>query len=142
MNHIKYLFEKSILNWRLARWALLLAEYDLKYSPLKAIKGRVVSDFFAEHTIQEEPIIDTTSLPDDEILNIQYEYWELYFGASNYRGCGVGLFLISPNDDQTLLSLKLDFAVINNTTEYEACLYGLQTTLIINIKNLKIYADS
>ncbi|KAL9230653.1 hypothetical protein vseg_005977 [Gypsophila vaccaria] len=120
-----------------------ITEYDLKYLPLKAIKGRAVSDLFAEHAIREEPIIDTTSLPDDGILNVQNEYWELNFdGASNYRGCGIGVLLISPNGDHTPLSLKLDFAVTNNAVEYEACMYGLQASLFLNSKNITVYGDS
>ncbi|KAL9224714.1 hypothetical protein vseg_000724 [Gypsophila vaccaria] len=143
MDPIKYLFEKPILNGRLARWTLLLAEYDIKYVPLKAIKGRAVSDFFAENAIPEESITDVTSLPDEGIFNIQHEFWELYFdGASNYRGCGIGALIISPTGDHTPLSIKLDFPVTNNAAEYEACLHGLQAAIFLNIKALRVYGDS
>ncbi|KAL9237264.1 hypothetical protein vseg_011837 [Gypsophila vaccaria] len=102
MDPIKYLFEKPILNGRLARWTLLLAEYDIKYVPLKAIKGRAVSEFFAENAIPEESNTDVTSLPDEGLFSIQNECWELYFdGASNYPGCGIGALIISPNGDHT-----------------------------------------
>ena len=40
---LKYLFEKSTLNWRLSRWIVMLAEFDLKFMPQKSIKGSVVS---------------------------------------------------------------------------------------------------
>ncbi|KAL9243902.1 hypothetical protein vseg_017739 [Gypsophila vaccaria] len=143
MDPIKYLFEKPILNGRLARWTLLLAEYNIKYVPLKTIKGRAVSDFFAGNAIVEQPITDVTSLPDDGILNVQTEHLELYFdGASNLRGCGVGILIISPGGDHTPFSIKLYFAVTKNAAEYEACLYGLQAALILNIKSLRVYGDS
>ena len=54
MDPIKYLFDKQILNGRLAQWTLLLSEFDLTYVPLKAIKGRAVSDFLAEHAIDKK----------------------------------------------------------------------------------------
>ncbi|KAL9235974.1 hypothetical protein vseg_010690 [Gypsophila vaccaria] len=143
MDPIKYLFEKPILNGRLSRWTLLLAEYDIKYVPLKAIKDRAVSDFFAENAIPEESTTDVTSLPDEGIFSIQNEFWELYFnGASNYRGCGIGALIISPSGDHTPLSIKLDFPVTNNAAEYEACLHGLQAAIFLSIKALRVYGDS
>ncbi|KAK9740018.1 hypothetical protein RND81_03G004900 [Saponaria officinalis] len=143
MDLIKYLFEKPVLNGRMARWTLLLAEFDIKYVLLKAIKGRSVSDFLADNAILEESGVDTTSLPDDGILNIINEYWELYFdGASNYRGCGVGIMLISPSGDHKPLSIKHKFDITNNAAEYKACQYGLQAALVLNIQNLKVYGDS
>ncbi|KAK9682718.1 hypothetical protein RND81_10G091600 [Saponaria officinalis] len=143
MDLIKYLFEKPVLNGRMARWTLLLAEFDIKYIPLKAIKGQAVFDFLADNAILERPTTHTTTLPDIGILNIVNEYWELYFdGASNYRGCGVGILLISPSGDHTPLSIKLDFDVTNNAAEYKACLYGLQAALVLKIQNLMVYGDS
>ncbi|KAL9243945.1 hypothetical protein vseg_017775 [Gypsophila vaccaria] len=143
MDPIKYLFEKPILNGRLARWTLLLAEYDIKYVPLKAIEGRAVSDFFAENAIPEESTTNITSLRDEGIFSIQNEFWELYFdGASNYRGCGIGALIILPSGNHTPLSNKLDFPVTNNAAEYEACLHGLQAAVFLNIKALRVYGDS
>ncbi|KAL9246151.1 hypothetical protein vseg_019724 [Gypsophila vaccaria] len=143
MDPIKYLFKKPVLNGRLARWTLLLAEYDIKYVPLKAIKGRAVSGFFAENTTPEESTTDVTSLPDEGIFSIQNEFWKLYFdGASNYRGCGIGALIISPSGDHTPLSIKLDFPVTKNAAEYEACLIGLQAAIFLNIKALRVYGDS
>ncbi|KAL9236801.1 hypothetical protein vseg_011429 [Gypsophila vaccaria] len=143
MDPIQYLFEKPFLSGRLARWTLLLAKYDIKYVPLKAIKGREVSDFFAENVIPEESNTDVTSLPDEGIFSIQNECWELYFdGASNYRGCGIVALNISPNGDYAPLSVKLDFAVTNNAAEYKQYLHGLQAAIFLNIKALRIYGDS
>src|SRR5687767_8632988 len=36
---IKYVFEKSALTGRIARWQMLLSEYDIKYRAQKAVKG-------------------------------------------------------------------------------------------------------
>ena len=145
---IKYIFEKPVLNGRFARWTLLLSEYDIKYVPLKAIKGRVVSDFLAKNTVSE-PVVDTTTFPDDGLYHItstnhiSEETWKLFFdGTSNHRGCGIGILLISPDACRTPMSIKIDFEVTNNAAEYEACLQGLRAALALNIKNLQVFGDS
>jgi len=130
MDPIKYLFDKPILNGRIARWTLMLSEFDLKYIPLKVIKGRAVSDFLADNAVVESPNTDTLTFPDEDIFHTELDIWNLYFdGASNHRGYGIGILIISPEGEHTILSIKLDFDVTNNGAEYEACLYGLQAAI-------------
>jgi len=121
----------------------MLSEFDLVYKPLNVIKGRAVSDFLAENAIPENQPIDTEDLPDENIFHTIDEPWSLYFyGASNYRGCGIGILLISPTGDHNPISIKLNFGVTNNAAEYEACLYGLRAAIELDIKTLKVYGDS
>src|SRR3954470_9166715 len=42
MDPIKYVFEKPALSGRIARWQMILTEYDIQYTSQKAIKGSVV----------------------------------------------------------------------------------------------------
>ena len=49
MDPIKYIFEKPILNGRVSRWTMMLSEFELKYAPLKAIKGKIVADLLADN---------------------------------------------------------------------------------------------
>ena len=37
LDPIKYLFEKPALTGRLARWMLMLSEFDMKYVPRKSV---------------------------------------------------------------------------------------------------------
>ena len=39
MDPIKYIFEKPALSGRIARWQMILTEYDIQYTTQKAIKG-------------------------------------------------------------------------------------------------------
>ena len=41
-----------------------------------------------------------------------------------------------------VLPFKLEFPCSNNTTEYEACLMGLATTLEMGIKYFKVIGNS
>jgi len=41
---LKYLISKVALTGRLAKWVMLLSEYDIEYVDKKAIKGQVIAD--------------------------------------------------------------------------------------------------
>ena len=57
MDPIKYIFEKLSLLGRIARWQVLLSEYDIQYVSQKAIKGSAIEKFPADRTEEEyEPM--------------------------------------------------------------------------------------
>ncbi|XP_074288310.1 uncharacterized protein LOC141613472 [Silene latifolia] len=121
----------------------MLLEFDLKYVPLKAIKGKVVADFLADNPVEETDIVDTWSFPDEDIVHVEDDVWDLYFdGASNNMGCGIGVLIISPRGEHIPVSIKLDFAVTNNAAEYEACLLGLQSANKLGVMKLTVHGDS
>ena len=45
---------------RLAKWDMILAPFDIKFMPQKAVKGQAIADFLATH-----PCTDNEELPDD-----------------------------------------------------------------------------
>ena len=47
LDPIKYLCKAFALSGRLARWQVLLSEYDIAYVSQKAIKGSAIADFLA-----------------------------------------------------------------------------------------------
>ena len=52
--------------------------------------------------------------------------WMVYVdGATNHRGSGVGLILISPEKITVEKSLRLGFSATNNEVEYETLLVGM-----------------
>ncbi|XP_074290617.1 uncharacterized protein LOC141617332 [Silene latifolia] len=142
MNPLKYLFEKPVLSGRIARWTMMLAEFDLTFMALKSIKGMVISDYLADFPVSEDKQ-EAYDFPDEEIFVTDDDYWQLFFdGASNQKGYGIGVLLISPDGAHTPLSVKLDFGVTNNEAEYEACILGLRAAAALGIKNLRVYGDS
>jgi len=104
MDPIKYIFEKPALSCRIARWQMLLSEYDIVYIIQKAIKGRALSKHLACHPIPDyQPM--RPKFPDEDILaflsgdggDSDSNAWVMFFyGASNSLGHGIGAILISP----------------------------------------------
>lgn len=39
----------SALNGRLAKWSILLSQYDMEFLPQKAIKGQALANFLADN---------------------------------------------------------------------------------------------
>ncbi|XP_043700052.1 uncharacterized protein LOC122650728 [Telopea speciosissima] len=146
MDPIKYLFEKMALTGRVARWLLLLSEFDITFLTQKFIKEWAFFDYFAPHPIQgdrrplEDPFLDEDfSIVNEDRGNI----WKLYFnGTANQKGCGVQVLLITPNDLYLPLAFRLDFPCTNNIAEYETCVIGLKMALIMGIQEIKVYGDS
>ena len=103
LDPIKYIFEKPSLSGRIARWQVLLSEYDIQYVSQKVIKGSAIVEFFADRTKKEyEPM--KFEFSDEDLLAIlqtrdqspKEDTWKLYFdGASNALGHKIGNVLIS-----------------------------------------------
>ncbi|XP_058189161.1 uncharacterized protein LOC131306756 [Rhododendron vialii] len=141
LDPVKYLFEKTTLIGKLARW-LLLAEFDLKYMTRKLVKGRAIAEFLTDHLVTEAEAEDFMFL-DEDILCLLNDTWQLYFdGALNQCGYGIGLLQVSPNNSHIPLSYKLRFEVTNNQAEYEACIAGMGAALELGAKRLEVIGDS
>ena len=126
MDPLKYLFEKPALTGRMARWLLMLAEFELKYFTQKSVKGRAVAEFLANCPVEGREDAEF-EFPDENIMATAEEVWQLYFdGAANQRGFGIGVLLISPDGSHIPLAFKLNFEVTNNQAEYEACIVGMK----------------
>ena len=85
MDPLKYVFEKPALTIRIARWQMLLSEYDIQYVMKKAIKGSILADHLAHQPLSEyQPM--KFDIPDEDVIFIaDYEipgpgaHWTLTF---------------------------------------------------------------
>ena len=69
LNPIKYIFKKPSLLGRIARWQVLLSEYDIQYVSWKAIKGIAIADLLADRAIEDyEPV--KFDFPNEDLLAI------------------------------------------------------------------------
>ena len=78
---------------------------------------------FTEPKIEELPSVGNI---DEKLVGTISQYrlptWEVYVdGASNQKGSGVGLVLMSPEKVVIEKSLRLDFSATNNEAEYKLC---------------------
>ena len=70
MDPIKYIFEKPALTGMIARWQMLLSEYDIEYRAQKAIKGSILADHLAHQPIEDHQSVQY-DFPDEEILYLK-----------------------------------------------------------------------
>jgi len=150
MDPIKYIFEKPVVSGRIARWQMLLSEYDIVYVTQKSIKGSVLAAYLAQQPIDDyQPM--QPYFPDEDIMALFEENeggqvekaWILLFdGASNALGHGIGVMLISPESQYISMTTRLCFNCTNNIAEYEACDMGIRATIESMVKVLKVYNDS
>ncbi|KAL3734010.1 hypothetical protein ACJRO7_023373, partial [Eucalyptus globulus] len=65
----------------MAKWQILISEFDVQFMPQKSVKGRVIADLLAENSGISN---DNDSLLDDRVLNVNEDLWKMFFdGAVN-----------------------------------------------------------
>uniref|UniRef100_A0A2N9HXX3 Integrase catalytic domain-containing protein n=1 Tax=Fagus sylvatica TaxID=28930 RepID=A0A2N9HXX3_FAGSY len=112
MDPIKYIFEKPALTGKIARWQVLLSEFDILFVARKAIKGQAIADYLADYPSEQLELMDS-EFPDEDVMTVDegdHCRWKLYFdGAANSVGSRIGAVLVSPNGQQTPIAVKLGF---------------------------------
>ena len=120
-----------------------LSQYDLKTGMPKAVKNQAIADLLTQFSGEEEFLLDDEDLREVAMAEEVREQWVMKFdGSFTTQAGGVGVILYHEEDKAVALSLKLEFPCSNNTTEYEAYLTKLATTLEMGIKHLRVTGDS
>jgi len=141
MDPIKYIFEKPALTGRIARWQMLLSEYDIVYRTQKEIKGSILADHLAPQPVDDYQQIKF-DFPDEEIMYLKMKdcdeplfgegpdpesKWGMIFdGVVNVYGSRIGAILITPKGTHIPFTARLQFDCTNNIVEYEACIMGIE----------------
>ena len=80
---LRYLQQTPSLTGKLARWLVLLTEFDIDYVAKKVVKGRAVVDFLAQNPLTDEEEWEL-EFPDEYLGEIEVQGWKIYFdGAVN-----------------------------------------------------------
>ncbi|CAM8928971.1 unnamed protein product [Rhodiola kirilowii] len=140
---IKYILSRPVLSGRLAKWAMLLKQYDLVFVPQRATKGQAIADFFADHPVPAEWEFSIDLLGEDIFYIDVLPPWQMFFdGAVRRDGAGAGVVFVSPKNHLLPFSFTLTQLCSNNMAEYQALLLGLQMARQISIDKMDIYGDS
>ena len=141
---LRYILSKMVLSGRLAKWAMLLSQFDITYIPQKAVKGQALANFLAAHPIPDDFPIDD-DLPNEDVfaMTVTKSTWKMYFdGACRQSGSGAGVIFITPDEGVIPYSFTLTSAVSNNSAEYEALIIGLEIAINMGLDTLSVYGDS
>ena len=143
---LKAILRSADYTGRVAKWGTILGDFDIKYMPHTSIKGQALADLMVEFI--EPPVegLNPTESMDGELVGAISQHglppWEVYVdGASNQKGSGVGLVLISPKKVIVEKSLRLDFSATNNEAEYKALMMGMAMVQRIGGKSVKVFSD-
>ena len=127
----KVLTNKEVAG-RIAKWAMELLPFDLKYTSRTAIKSQVLADFLAEWTPNE---VDKRK--EDE------KPWIVYSdGACNASGAGAAAVVKTLMKQTLKYFAKLVFPSTNNTVEYEGVLLAMRKARALGARRLIIKTDS
>jgi hypothetical protein len=74
---IKHMLQQPILSGKIRKWDYALTEYDLAYKPLKSMKGHVVADIIAGHSIDQNKNVSFSL--------VSIHLWKLFFDGSSCR---------------------------------------------------------
>ena len=110
--------------------------------PLTVIKGQILADFVAVFTggaLEEgEAVLEMLVM-----LATIVPLWKVYTDeASNRKGAGVGIVLITPKKLIMEKSLRSGFSATNNEAEYEALLAGIAMVRLLGGEMVELYLDS
>ncbi|KAA0060430.1 uncharacterized protein E6C27_scaffold22G002530 [Cucumis melo var. makuwa] len=102
---IKYVLSRPIISRRLAKWAVLVQQYDIVYISQKAIKGQALADFSTDHPIPDWKLCE--DLPDDEVFFTK----ALIIGLQMALEIGVSLIEIYGDSKLIINQLSLQYDV-------------------------------
>ena len=148
MDPLKYIFQKAMLIGKLAKWHMLLSDFEIMYVTQKEIKTQALADHLAEYPVDEEYEPLKTYFHDEEVsfvgedISEAYLGWRLFFdGAANHQGKGIGVVLVSKSGKHYPMAAKLRFNCTNNMVEYEACILCLKMAIDMNVYELLVIRD-
>ncbi|XP_059671149.1 uncharacterized protein LOC132316693 [Cornus florida] len=137
---IKYMLLRPLITRRIGKWSLALMEFSFKYIPQKAVKGRGLAEFLADHPSTE---IATEVCDEVDSLYLEHSSWTLLFdGLCISDGGGAKIVIISLRKRKTSFSFFLDYLCTNNQAEYESLIIGLEILLEMKARSVLIIRDS
>ena len=88
MDPLRYIFRQPMPIGKLAKWQMLLSEFNIVYIAQKAVKGQALADLQAASPVDEEVKPLHNHFPDEGVLAIEegaiksYTGWRLFFDGA------------------------------------------------------------
>nr|XP_016515349.1 PREDICTED: endogenous retrovirus group K member 8 Pol protein-like [Nicotiana tabacum] len=131
--------EVAELSSRLAKWAMVISEYDNIYQPRTAIKSRVLADFVADFSTN---LVPEAEKEPQVFTGANLGIWTLFTdGSPNVKGAGLGIVLI-PFSGEVIRHATKCYPITNNEAEYETVIAGLELARELGIEQIVIKSDS
>ncbi|XP_070002562.1 uncharacterized protein [Nicotiana sylvestris] len=133
---------------RLAKWQILLTEFDIVYITHTAMKDQDLENHLDENLVDDKYQPLSTYFPDEEVNSVEVipedtNAWKMFFDrVVNAKGVEIGAILISPTGQHYPATARLWFFCTNNTAEYEACIMGMNMAVKQDVEELLIIGDS
>ena len=94
---LKYLLGKATLTSRLAKWMMILSEFDIEYIEHKEIKGQAIADQLVHFPIQNDAHIQV-DFPAKHFMYMTKRTWKMFFDRSFMKNSlGSGVLFVSPH---------------------------------------------
>ena len=121
-----------------------MGAFDIKYMPRTSVKGQILTDLVVKGPAENESHEHCMDEKSVGLITVQESLqWKVYVdGATNQKGSGVGLVLISPKKLVVEKSLRLGFSATNNEAEYEVLLEGMSMVRWMGGKLATMFSDS
>lgn len=112
-----------------------MGSFGIEYMPRTVIKGHVLANFVAK--FQQDPCAPTLAIPTETQFNLGSGKWEVFVDrASNFKGLGAGIVLVSPKGLILEQAICLGFLASNNEVEYETLIIGLGSAQRLGARHL------
>ena len=97
IDRLKYLLGKDSLVGRLAKWMMILLEFDIEYIKHKEIKGQAIADQLVDFPLQDNAPIQV-DFPNEHLMYMTERTWKMFFdGSFMQNGLGAGVLFFSPH---------------------------------------------
>lgn len=112
-----------------------LGTFDIRCKQRNSIKGQILADFVAKFTIALGAFV--------VVCQVLVRPWRVFVdGASNARGSGVGIVMMSPEGLRFEKSLRLGFQASNNEVEYEVLVASFRAVQNLGAKEVEVFSNS
>lgn len=122
------ILHKLDVSNQLIKWVVELSEFDIKFAPIRKIKGKAFADFIIELTPKiKEASEGTRTVFVDK--------------SARQTGNSVGIVLISPSGQRKEHVVRFSFSTTNNGDKHKALLAGIKITNMVGTTTVKLCMD-